>query len=351
MIKTCKLLSAYITGGMTNVRHLILFLATAVGAAEPVTLRVGFFPNLTHAPALAARQLEREGQAWYASRLPAGVQIEWRAYNAGPSAVEALFAGSIDVTFIGPSPLLTGYVRTRSEGLRLLAPIAQGGNALVVQKGRGLKAPADFRGRRIATPQLGNTQDIDARVWLKSGGLKIKTGPGGDASVLPMANPELVLLFAKGEVDAAWTVEPWVSRLTSEFGGEILVERPDSFVTLLAASSKSLAQSSRRDAIVAFTRATLALRDRLVAEPELQVRLVRAGLAAETKSAPPDEAMIRNALGRIRLVAPVADAATRRRNIATALEQSLRDSVDVGILPRTITIDPLLENLVDDPVR
>jgi NitT/TauT family transport system substrate-binding protein len=336
---------------MARWHALILFLAAAVGAAEPVTLRIGFFPNLTHAPALAARQLEREGQAWYASRLPAGVQVEWRAYNAGPSAVEALFAGSIDATFIGPSPLLTGYVRTRGEGLRLLAPIAQGGNALVVRKGLGLKTAADFRGRRIATPQLGNTQDVDARVWLRSGGLRVKTGPGGDVSVLPMANPELVMLFSKGDVDAAWTVEPWVSRLTSEFGGEVLVERPDAFVTVLAASSKSLAQSARRDALVAFTRATLALRDRLVAEPELQLRLVRAGLAAETKSAPPAEALIRSALGRIRLVAPAADAAVRRQGLAEALGQSLRDSVEAGILPATLPVDPLLENLVDDPAR
>lgn len=337
---------------MDGIRTLLfLLLCTALPAAEPVTLRVGFFPNLTHAPALAARQLEREGRPWYDSRLPAGVRIEWRAYNAGPSAVEALFAGSIDATFIGPSPLLTGYVRTRGEGLRLLAPIAQGGNALVIRKGLGLKGPGDFRGRRIATPQLGNTQDIDARVWLRSGGLRIVTGRGGDASVLPMANPELVMLFAKGEVDAAWTVEPWVSRLTSEFGGEILVERPDSLVTVLAASSRSLAQSSRRDAIVAFTRATLELRDRLVADPALQLRLVRAGIAAETKSAPPDEALIRAALGRIRLVAPATDAAVRRQRLADALGQSLRDSADVGILPRVHPVDPLLENLVDDPVR
>lgn len=323
----------------------------ALLASEPVTLRIGFFPNLTHAPALAARQLEREGQGWYASRLPAGVQVEWRAYNAGPSAVEALFAGSIDAAFVGPSPLLTGYVRTRGEGLRLLLPIAQGGNALVARKGLGLKGPADFRGRRIATPQLGNTQDIDARVWLKSGGLRVVTGPGGDVSVLPMANPELVLLFSKGEIDAAWTVEPWVTRLTSEFGGEVVVERPDSLVTVFAASSKSLARTDRRDALVAFAKATLALRDRLVAEPALQLRLVRAGLAAETKSAPPDEALLRSALARIRLVPPSADPEARRRGLAAALEQSLRDSKDAGILREILPVQPLLENLVDDPVR
>lgn len=322
-----------------------------VFAAEPVTLRVGFFPNLTHAPALAARQLEREGRPWYDSRLPAGTRIEWRAYNAGPAAVEALFAGSIDATFIGPSPLLTGYVRTRGEGLRLLFPIAQGGNALVVRKGLDLKGPADFRGRRLATPQLGNTQDVEARVWLKSGGLRVGLGGAGDVAVLPMANPEILLLFSKGEIDGAWTVEPWVSRLTAEFGGEVLVERPEAYVTVFAASSKSLAQTARRDALVAFSRATLALRDVLAADPALQLRLVRDGLAAETKSAPPAEALLRPALARIRLVAPAADAEGRRRALAAALAQSLRDSQEAGILRQTTPIEPLLENLVDDPAR
>lgn len=337
---------------MVSLRPFIVVLwLGALAAAEPVTLRIGFFPNLTHAPALAARQLEREGRPWYASRLPAGTTIEWRAYNAGPSAVEALFAGTIDATFIGPSPLLTGYVRTRGEGLRLLLPIAQGGNALVVRKGLGLAAPADFRGRRLATPQLGNTQDVEARVWLRSGGLRVTTGAGGDVAVVPMANPELLLLFSKGEVDGAWTVEPWVSRLTSEFGGEILVEHPDSLVTVFAASAKSLALTNRRDALVAFARATLALRDALVADPELQLRLVRAGLAAETRSAPASEALLRSALGRIRLVPPSPDAADRRRALAESLAKSLRDSQDAGILRQTVPVEPLLENLVDDPAR
>lgn len=332
-----------------------LFLTTfwvgAVMAAEPVSLRIGFFPNLTHGPALAARQLEREGQPWFGSRLPAGTKVEWLAYNAGPAAVEALFAGSIDATFIGPSPLLTGYVRTRGEGLRLLLPIAQGGSALVVRKGSGLRSPADFRGRRVATPQLGNTQDVDARIWLKSGGLRVGLGGAGDVAVLPMANPEILLLFSKGELDGAWTVEPWVSRLTSEFGGEVLVERPDTLVTVFAASSKSLSQTARRDALVAFARATLALRDKLTADPELQLRLVRDGLAAETKSAPPADALLRSALSRIRLVPGSADPEARRRALAAALAQSLRESQEAGILRQAAPIEPLLENLVDDPAR
>lgn len=328
---------------------LLLVLVSWAQAREPVTLRVGFFPNLTHAPALAARQLEREGVDWLAGHAPAGTKVEWFAYNAGPSAVEALFAGSIDASFIGPSPLLSGHVRTQGKGLRLLLPVAYGGNALVARPGFAGSAPGDFRGKVLGTPQLGNTQDIDARAWLASGGLRVTTR-GGDARVLPMGNPELVQLFAKGELDAVWTVEPWVTRLRSEFGGRIVHERPDALITVLAASSRSLELSVRKEAVQGLARATLALRDRLVADPALQLRLVRAGLAAELHAEPPSEAFLREALGRIRLAKP-APAADRRAALAGSLGQSLRDAQAAGILRQTHPVEPLLEELIDDPAR
>ena len=223
----------------------------AARAAEPATLRVGFFPNLTHAPALAARQLEREQADWHRSRLPAGTRLEWRAFNAGPSAMEALLAGAVDVTYVGPSPALNAHVRTKGAEIRVLATVARAGNALVVRKGAGLATPADFRGRRLGTPQLGNTQDIDARVWLRSGGLRVHLG-GGDAQVVPAQNAELMLLFSRGDIDAAWTVEPWVTRLTEEFGGEILVEKKEAPITLLVTSVSALGR--RRAEIEAFVR-------------------------------------------------------------------------------------------------
>lgn len=328
---------------------LLLLLVSLAQAREPVTLRVGFFPNLTHAPALAARQLEREGHNWLAGHVPAGTKIEWFAYNAGPSAVEALFAGSIDATFIGPSPLLSGHVRTQGKGLRLLLPIAYGGNALVARPGFKGTTAQDFRGKVIGTPQLGNTQDVDARAWLAAGGLKITTR-GGDARVLPMANPELVQLFAKGELDAIWTVEPWVTRLRTEFNGRIIHQRPDALITVLAASSKSLELSVRKEAIQGFARATLALRDRLVENPAEQLRLVRAGLGAELKTEPPAVAMLTEALGRIQLSRP-GSLAERRSTLAASLGQSLLDAQAAGILNSTYPIEPLLEELIDDPAR
>ena len=255
----------------------LLLAATAVARAEAEVLRVGFFPNLTHAPALAARQLEREGQDCHQAALPAGVKLEWRSFNAGPSAMEALLAGAIDLAYVGASPALNAHVRTQGEEIRVLAPVAQGGNALVVRAGADLHVPQDFRGRRIGTPQLGNTQDIDARTWLRQGGLKVHLG-GGDAHVVPAQNADLMLLFSRGEVDAVWTVEPWVTRLTTEFGGVVIHENKDALITVLVTSRSALAR--RRPAIEAFVRSHYALCARLAADRAWQERLVRLGLGA-----------------------------------------------------------------------
>lgn len=320
--------------------------AILAGAAEePVTVRVGFFPNLTHSPAIAARELEREGADWHLAHLPPGSKIEWRSYNAGPSAMEALLAGAIDLTYVGPSPVINAHVRTKGQEIRILAPVAHAGNALVVRKNLGLKTQKDFIGRRVATPQLGNTQDIDARVWLKQGGLKV-TLNGGDAQIVPAANSELVLLFSRGDVDAAWTVEPWVTRLTTEFGGEILVENKDSIITVLASSRRALAKNQR--GIEAFVRSHYLLRDKLIADPSWHEKLVRDGIGGETRSAAPKTELIATALGRVILDAREDDA-TRKQRLLLSFTQSLKDSQSSGLLNSDAPIAPLLDSLVADP--
>jgi NitT/TauT family transport system substrate-binding protein len=229
--------------------------------------------------------------------------------------------------------------------LRILAPVARGGNALVVRKGLGLKSPKDFIGRRLATPQLGNTQDIDARVWLREGGLKV-TVNGGDAQVIPAQNAELVLLFSRGDVDAAWTVEPWVTRLTSEFGGEILLEKKDSIITVLASSKSALAKNGK--GIEAFVRSHYALRDKLLADQAWHEKLVIAGIGGETRSTPPKASLIGPALGRVIFDAREDDAA-RKARLTAAFTQALKDSKDSGLLNGDAPIAPLLESLVADP--
>jgi NitT/TauT family transport system substrate-binding protein len=270
---------------MKTISLLTLSIALAfivrVEAAENSVLRVGHFPNITHAQALVAHNLSRQGKGWFEERLGPGAKIEWFVYNAGPSAMEAIFAQSIDLTYVGPGPALNAYTKSNGAEVRLIAGAANGGAALVVQPDQNLKTPADFRGKKIATPQLGNTQDISCRAWLTAGGLKI-TQLGGDAQVLPTQNPDQLALFQQKRIDAVWTVEPWVSRLERESGGKIVVDEKDVATTVLVSSVKFF--SERRDVAKKFAQAHAELTEWMARNPEEAQKLVRAELREETKS-------------------------------------------------------------------
>ncbi len=225
-----------------NRRHFIASLAGAAalpsckpGASDggKKVLRFGHFPNITHVQGLVAHNLSRHGKGWFEQRL--GVEVQWFTYNAGPSATEAIFARSLDVTYVGPSPVLNAYAKSKGTEIRVLAGGANGGTALVVRPAAGINTPADFKGKKLATPQLGNTQDVQARAWLIQQGFNI-TLTGGDVIILPTQNPDQLSLFAKGDLDAVWTVEPWVTRLEKEAGGKVFLEDKETNVTLLASS-------------------------------------------------------------------------------------------------------------------
>ena len=208
---------------MPLIASALLLLSLSVPArGEMQTLRLGHFPNITHIQGLVAHALTRQGKGWFEQRLP-GVKIEWFVYNAGPSAMEAIFANSIDLTYTGPNPAINAYIKSRGEEVRIVAGSVNGGAALVVQPELPLRVPSDFKGRKIATPQFGNTQDVSARAWLTNGGLRI-TQTGGDAQVIPTANPDQLSLFKGKQIDAVWTIEPWVSRLETEAGAKVLVQ-------------------------------------------------------------------------------------------------------------------------------
>jgi NitT/TauT family transport system substrate-binding protein len=152
--------------------------------------------------------------------------VEWKIFNAGPSAIEALFAGAIDLAYIGPNPAINGYVRSQGEALRIVAGATSGGAALVVRADSGIQRPEDFRGKKIASPQLGNTQDVALRGWLKAHQLGLRER-GGDVQVIPVANPDQLTLFLKKEIDGAWAPEPWASRLIREAGGRLFLNERD----------------------------------------------------------------------------------------------------------------------------
>jgi NitT/TauT family transport system substrate-binding protein len=319
---------------MKTILLLILSIAVsftgAVNAADSAVLRVGHFPNITHAQALVAHNLSRQGKGWFEERMGAGTKIEWFVYNAGPSAMEAIFAQSIDLTYVGPGPALNAYTKSNGAEVRLIAGAANGGAALVVQPDQNLKTPADFRGKKIATPQLGNTQDISCRAWLTAGGLKI-TQLGGDAQVLPTQNPDQLALFQQKRIDAVWTVEPWVSRLERESGGKILVEEKEVATTVLVSSVKFLAE--HRDLARKFAQAHAELTEWMAKNPDEAQKLVRAELLAETKSdMAPD--LIAQSWKRITFTAEVP---------RTSVESFMQNSVKAGFIKSAPDLSKLFE--------
>lgn len=193
-------------------------LAGSIAMNAQTVIRVGAFPNITHAQPMIGKANGRFEKA-----MGPNVKLEWRSFNAGPSAIEALFAGAIDMTYVGPNPAINGYVRSNGEALRIIAGATSGGAALVVRSDSGINKPEDFRGKRIASPQMGNTQDVALRAWLKSQGLKTRD-KGGDVEIMPIANPDQLTLFLKKEIDAAWAPEPWASRLVHEAQGRIFLD-------------------------------------------------------------------------------------------------------------------------------
>jgi NitT/TauT family transport system substrate-binding protein len=220
--------------------------------STPFALRVGHFANVTHMQALIARNFARDGQGWFESRLGANVRLEWYVYNAGPSAMEAIFSRSLDLSYVGPNPALNAYIRSLGGEVRVVAGALLGGSGLVVQANSELREPVDFRGKRIGSPQLGNTQDIAARAWLANGGLKI-TQLGGDAFVIPTANSDQLALFKQKQLDAVWGVEPWLSRLELEAGAKLIVDDREAVTTVLVSSVAMLRE--HRDIVQRFVAA------------------------------------------------------------------------------------------------
>ena len=257
----------------------ILFSAPAAG--EEKTLRVGYFPNLTHAQALIAQNMAAEGRGWFEARLP-GVTITWHSFNAGPSAMEALSAQAIDLTYVGPNPVLNSYLRAQG-GVNVLAGAVRGGAGLVVPVESSRSKPADFKGKRIATPQTGNTQDIACRWWLSQAGLTV-TLNGGEVSVVPVANQGILPLFVKRLVDAAWTVEPWISRLEMEAGGKLVYSEPaaTSLTTVLAAGAGYLEREA--GLVQKFTQAHRELTEWIKQNPKEAQKRVAEELTRQTKS-------------------------------------------------------------------
>lgn len=179
------------------------------------TLRLGYFANVTHAAAVLG-----VADGTFAKAL-GSTKLETQVFNAGPAAIEALNANSIDAAFLGPSPAINSFVKSSGASLRIVAGATDNGASLVVKA--GINSAADLKGKSIATPQLGGTQDVALREYLFKAGLKVQTNGGSDVDVVSQDNAQTLDLFKSGQVDGGWLPEPWASRLV-EAGGKTLVD-------------------------------------------------------------------------------------------------------------------------------
>ena len=189
------------------------------GSSEPVTVRLGYFPNVTHAPALVGVD-----QGIFQKALGAN-PLETKTFNAGPEEVTALLADALDIGYIGPNPSVNAFVQSNGEAVRVVSGAASGGAYLVVKP--EINGAKDLVGKKVASPQLGGTQDVALRTWLKEKGLETNTQGGGDVSIVPQENSLTLDAFKQNQIAGAWVREPWATRLVTEGGGKILVDETD----------------------------------------------------------------------------------------------------------------------------
>lgn len=229
------------------------------------TVKIGYFPNLTHATALVGIQ-----EGIIAKEL-GSTEVKPSTFNAGPSEIEALNAGSIDIGFIGPSPSINGFTKSKGKSLRIIGGSASGGVKLVVDP-KKIKTLDDLRGKKIATPQLGNTQDVAFLNWVSEKGWKVDARSGkGDVSVVRTDNKVIPDAYKSGSIDGAWAPEPTASKLVAQ-GAKVLLDEStlwpdDKFViTNIIVSQKFLDQHP--DVVEAVLRGSVNTNEWINADPD-----------------------------------------------------------------------------------
>jgi sulfonate transport system substrate-binding protein len=290
---------------------------SASGATARV--RLGYFPNITHAPAIVALQL-----GFVAEALGDDAKLESRTFNAGPEEVEAIFSDALDLAYIGPNPAINAFVQSGGEAIRIVAGAASGGAALVVQA--PITSPAQLRGTKLATPQRGNTQDIALRSWLKAQGLTASLEGGGDVSIVPQPNAQTLETFRAGQIQGAWVPEPWATRLVLEGGGSVLVDERTlwpggKFVTTVVVARTAFLRQ-RPDLVTRVLRAHVRAVDFLNAEPARARGIVNAAIERLSGRALPAPTLERAWANLTFTVDPIAGA----------LRRSARDAAAVGLL-------------------
>jgi NitT/TauT family transport system substrate-binding protein len=297
----------------------------------PTTLRLGYFPNITHAAPLVGLR-----GGIFGEELGANVTIEEKTFNAGPAVIEALFAGEIDASFIGPNPAINGYVQSDGEALRIVSGATSGGALFVVRPEAGISAVADLESKKIATPQLGNTQDVALRKYLLDNDLGAKES-GGNVEVIPSANADTLSLFQQGNVDGAWVPEPWGTRLIQEAGGELFLDEGDLWPGGLYVTTHLIVSTSfledHPDVVERLVRATVKTTEWIGDNPDEAKQLVNEGILEISGAALPD-AVINAAWENLEFTYDP---------IVTSLFESAQSAYELGFLEE----EPQLDGIYD----
>lgn len=305
--------------------------ASTAAAPAAAKIRVGYFPNLTHSQALIGIS-----RGDFAKALGPSIPIDAKLFNAGPSVIEALFAGQIDLAYIGPNPAITGYVRSKGSALRVVAGATSGGAGLVVRPEAGIRSAADLSGKRIASPQLANTQDIALRAYLVANGLR-PTEKGGTVQVIPTDNPSILDLFRRGDIDGAWVPEPWTSRLIVDGGGTLFLDERSlwpngDFTTAIVIVSKPFLDN-HPDLVKAWLQAHVTVTEWELSHPD------------EAKALANEQ--IRLATGKPLSSAVLDGAWSRQRVTYDPIGSSIAQSAKAAFAAGFLDEEPDLSNLVD----
>ncbi len=266
-------------------------------SASTASIRVGYFPNLTHAQALVGL-----ARGDFARALGSNVTIETTVFNAGPSVIEAMFANRIDLAYIGPNPAINGFVQSQGKALRIVAGATSAGAALVVRADAGITGPAGLAGKRLATPQLGNTQDVALRAFLARNGMRPREN-GGTVEIIPTPNAQIIDLIRAKQLDGAWVPEPWASRLVVEAACVVLIDERElwpngDFVTAHVIVRAEYLEAHPKE-VRAWLDAHVAVTQWLLDNPAEAQRLIN-GEVEKLTGKPISEAVLSSAWSRMR---------------------------------------------------
>ena len=184
-------------------------------------LRIAYFPNIGHAVPIIG--IEND---FFLEQLSSDVKIESRIFDSGPQVIESLFANSVDIAYVGPGPAINGFLNSENNNIQILSGAASGGASFIVHPESEINSASDFAGKKIAAPQIGNTQDVSLRHYLSENNLK-PAEKGGSVVIYNISNPDIYTLFVKGDIDGAWVAEPWATILETELNGKRLFFEED----------------------------------------------------------------------------------------------------------------------------